>query len=92
MNLNQVTRIVKLLAIIGLALLIFSSTAHSKVYEKEIDKYCKYYKYDDCMLVKSIIWHETNFKEKAYNPELSGSYGLMQVQCDTAKMMGLKYG
>lgn len=47
--------------------------------------------YKDCNLVSAIINKESSYNEKAFNPEVSGSYGLMQVQCTTAKLLGLKY-
>lgn len=81
--------VIKVLTLIGLFLLI--KAAQAKVQESEIDKYCSYYKYEDCALVKAIIWHESMYKASAKNEELTGSYGLMQVQCSTARWMGLKF-
>lgn len=79
--------------LIGLLFYLFSlNIVEAKISESKIDSYCQRYKYKDCTLIKSIIWHETGFNEKAYNPERTGSYGLMQIQCSTAKMIGLKYG
>ena len=43
-----------------------------------------------CALVEAIIEQESNFNPKAFNPEKTGSYGLMQVQCDTARRLGMK--
>lgn len=70
---------------------LFSGILLANISPNKINKYCNYYEFDDCNLVKSIIKNESNFNPKAFNPEKSGSYGLMQVQCTTAKMMGLKY-
>ena len=47
--------------------------------------------YRDCNLVSAIIKKESGYDTEAYNPEVTGSYGLMQIQCATAKRMGLKY-
>lgn len=69
-----------------------NAKAATRVSEQEIEKWCEYYKYKDCELVKSIIWKESAFNPSVYNDEKTGSYGLMQIQCSTAKMMGLKYG
>ena len=82
--------IIKLLTLMSLFLLV--NNAQAKVTESEIQKYCDYYNYKDCALVKAIIWHESMFRASAKNEELTGSYGLMQIQCSTARMMGLKYG
>jgi len=84
--------LMRLIGAIALAYLIWLNVAKGAVPEHKIDQYCNYYKYDNCELVKSIIWHETNFNEMGFNPEKTGSYGLMQIQCSTAKMVGLKYG
>lgn len=47
--------------------------------------------YKDCNLVSSIIKRESDYDSQAFNPEASSSYGLMQIQCATAKNVGLKY-
>ena len=47
--------------------------------------------YDDCTLVSALIFKESKYNSKAFNPEVTGSYGLMQVQCATARYMGLKF-
>ena len=72
-------------------LFILCLNTHAKVNTSEIDKACVRYNAIDCDLVKAIVWHESNNNELAFNPERSGSYGLGQVQCTTAKMLGLKY-
>jgi soluble lytic murein transglycosylase-like protein len=57
--------------------------AHNEQY---VLKTCsKIYK-GDCGLIASIAYVESKYKTKAFNPE--GSYGLMQIRCSTAKMMG----
>ena len=48
--------------------------------------------YKDCDLVTAIVRKESTFNSESYNSELTGSYGLMQIQCSTAKERGLKYG
>ena len=63
-----------------------------KVTGKQIEQYCEYYRYDNCLLVKTLIQIESSFNERSYHPEKSGSYGLMQIQCSLAKQLGLKYG
>lgn len=42
----------------------------------------------DCDLVVAIAFAESSFIPTKYNPE--GSYGLMQVQCGTARFLGYK--
>ena len=51
----------------------------------EIERWCKKYKYDKCELVQAIIKSESSYNPNAFVDEKSGSYGLMMVQCDTAK-------
>ena len=57
-----------------------------------IESACLRYNAIDCALVHAIVAQESGYNEKAYNNEKSGSYGLMMVQCTTARLMGLKYG
>ena len=58
--------------------------------KQQIDRYCKYYKYKDCRLIHSLIKVESSYASHGFNPEDTGSYGLMQIQCATAKGKGLK--
>ncbi len=51
----------------------------------EIDRWCEMYEYDNCALVKSIAIRESSLNPLAFHSEKSGSYGLMQIQCDVAK-------
>ena len=59
--------LMRLIGAIALAYLIWLNVAKGAVPEHKIDQYCNYYKYDNCELVKSIIWHETNFNEMGFN-------------------------
>lgn len=67
--------------------------------DQDVINLCKKYKEtpelsafkDDCKLLASIARIESTYNVERYNSELSGSYGLLQIQCTTAKMMGLKY-
>ena len=67
-----------------------------EVITKDVDKWCKYYQYDNCELVHAIIKSESGYNPTSFVDEKSGSYGLMMVQCDTAKdprlEAPLKYG
>lgn len=49
------------------------------------------YKYDRCTLLVAMAYQESSYDEHQYNPEKSGSFGLLQIQCKTAKELGLKY-
>ena len=77
--------------VIVLLLAICYNEANGTTLE-DIDRWCKAYKHEDCALVKSIIRKESGMNPNAFHPEKTGSYGLMQVQCSTAKLVGLKYG
>lgn len=72
---------------IFLSVLFISKLSYSKTTETVINKCSKMYK-GDCSLVASIAYVESNYNPTAYNPE--GSYGLMQIRCSTARMMGMK--
>lgn len=69
------------------------------ILEEDVLNICHHYKNkkefynfkDNCVIIASIVRAESSFKVESYNPEKSGSYGLMQIQCSTAKHMGLKY-
>lgn len=69
--------------------ILFISVAKGTTPE-EIEKYCRYYEYDKCELVQAIVKTESGFNPKAFMDEKSGSYGLMQIQCTTAKDSRLK--
>jgi hypothetical protein len=71
---------------IFVSVLFFSKFSFSKTPETVIKKCSKMYK-GDCSLVASIAYVESQYNPIAYNPE--GSYGLMQIRCSTAKMMGM---
>lgn len=45
--------------------------------------------YRDCTLLSAIIMKESSYNTRSFNPEKTGSYGLMQIQCATAKDRGL---
>ena len=82
---------IMMMATIMVAGWIWISNAYGKTISQDnILKICKEYGYDNCKLVKAIAWVETNNKPGDYNPELSGSYGLMQIQCDTARVVNFK--
>jgi len=56
-----------------------------------IDSLCNKYEFSNCLLVESIIHTESRGNPLTYNPEKSGSYGLMQIQLSTARHLGLRY-
>lgn len=58
---------------------------------EEVLKWAKSYEYSRPRLLEAIIQRESGFNPLLFNKEKSGSYGLMQIQCDTAKARGLKY-
>jgi len=85
--------------IILLSCLTSFSVFSGKITEGRIEKICKHYKTKvefrdfkySCNLILSLAFVESRYKPYVFNPEKTGSYGLMQIQCDTAKMVGLKY-
>lgn len=52
---------------------------------QEVRRWVDMYDYSRPLLVQAIIKKESSFNPLAFNPEKSGSYGLMQIQCDLAK-------
>lgn len=75
-----------------LLVICFIGEAKGEILSKEeMVKICKHYKYHNCNLVAALVAKESSGRIKIKNPENSGSYGLMQIQCDTAKARGLKY-
>lgn len=68
-----------------LALLAMTGFTYAKTQEDVIKACLKVYK-GDCGLIASIAYIESRYNPQAYNPE--GSYGVMQVKCSTARMMG----
>jgi len=54
-----------------------------------IVKICKKHKYHDCDLVVSIMTVESGLRPWAYNSKSVGAYGLGQIQCPTARFMGM---
>ena len=51
---------------------------------------CKEVKAEDCKLVKAIVKIESNFNPKAITFDNRPNYGLMQIQCPTARSVGFK--
>jgi hypothetical protein len=72
-------------------LLVLIGEAYSKVQISSIREICNHYEYKDCNLVLAIAQKESTRNPNSYHKEKSGSYGLMQIQCSTAKDRGLKY-
>lgn len=72
-----------------LVFLLISMTGlvHARSQEFVLKTCSKIYK-GDCGLIASIAFEESKYKTSAYNPE--GSYGLMQVKCSTARMIGFR--
>jgi hypothetical protein len=68
-----------------------SATANYATTPEEIANWAKTYKYDRPSLLVAIAKKESGLNPLQFNEEKSGSYGLMQIQCDTARQMGLKY-
>lgn len=59
-----------------------------------VDKACKRYKAHDCDLVHAIVFKESSYDtslKKVLDSNMKYSYGLMQVQCPTARQMGLQH-
>jgi soluble lytic murein transglycosylase-like protein len=72
-----------------ITLCLYSFNLFSKIIEKEdIYKICKSKNFYDCNLIIALAEVESNFNAKSYNPEKTGSFGLLQIQCGTAKWMG----
>lgn len=87
--------------ILFMFLIVLTSTkAQAKrLNSNKVIEICKMYKSkdefksfgEDCTLLSAIAKIESAYKTSAYNPEKTGSHGLMQLQCSTAKMVGLKF-
>lgn len=71
---------------------LFYITPSWAITGKAINKICSKEKYDRCGLVVAIANVESGLNALKFNSERSGSYGLLQVQCTTAKQLGLKLG
>lgn len=70
-----------------LFIFVASLSVHARSQEYVLKTCSKIYK-GDCALIASIAYEESKYQVDAFNPE--GSYGLMQVRCSTARMMGFK--
>jgi hypothetical protein len=57
---------------------------------EQVPVVCKQVKFNDCKLIKAIIKVESNFNNKAITFDNRPNYGLMQIQCPTAKSVGFK--
>lgn len=55
-----------------------------------VQQICKNTGFSDCKLVNALAKYESGYKPKKFNPEKTGSMGLLQIQCGTAKMLGYK--
>ncbi len=75
-----------------MVLLGWAHDTWSRVAPDKIYKICsERYNYDRCTLLVAMAFQESNYDEHQYNPEKSGSYGLLQIQCKTSKALGLRY-
>lgn len=70
---------------IVLLILFLLPVAGKATTPQEVRRWAELYDYADPLLVEAIVKKESSFNPLAFNPEKSGSYGLMQVQCDLAK-------
>lgn len=73
-----------------LVLLSLSCIAKTFNHDKIIKECKKQNIFKNCNLVSAIVKTESNYIIKSINPEKTVSYGLMQVQCSTARMLGFK--
>jgi hypothetical protein len=75
-------------SILLMMMLVFSACQMGyarEVSTEEIVSWTSNHQYDKALLVAALAKHESKYNSMKYNPEKSGSYGLMQIQCDTAK-------
>ena len=75
-------------------LALINSMAYGKSPHALVDEACRRYKVKDCDLVHAIVYRESGYdlsKKKILDTNMEFSYGLMQVQCPTARLMGLKF-
>ena len=72
-----------------LTLLILCGFAQAEtVTESTVYQICEEKGFSDCKLVNAIAKWESKYYVRKFNPEKTGSMGLMQIQCGTAKMLG----
>lgn len=79
------------LVILSILLIIISNASAANI--KFVEKMCHRYSAKNCNLVKAIVFAESSFRNITIldsNNKLS--YGMGQIQCDTARMVGLKHG
>ena len=86
--------IVAVLAVIALLHFVFAggvAQASTRISHSVILKHCKEFDYHDCNLVSAIVKKESSYMPKALNKKDGdfGSFGIMQVQCSTARMLGM---
>ncbi len=77
-----------------LALLLLAITFNVLAVDKDlVDRACAAYEFDDCPLIHAIVWTESSYKSpKVMDTNNRYSYGPMQIQCETARDVGLKFG
>jgi hypothetical protein len=73
------------LAILLFMVFVTAMTKADVVTKEEIVAWSQKYNYDKPLLVVAIADAESKYNPRKFRDELSGSYGLMQVQCQTAK-------
>lgn len=60
--------------------------------EAIVDAACKKYKATNCTLIHAMVWTESNYRSvTVMDTNDKRSYGPMQVQCETARKVGLKF-
>jgi membrane-bound lytic murein transglycosylase MltF len=74
--------------ILILALIYAFQNAEAKqISPTTVSQICKDIGFSNCKLIKALVQYESGFNTKAYNSEKTGSFGLVQIQCGTAKWM-----
>jgi hypothetical protein len=80
-----------------LGFLSIFSLAQANIKSKEeiksiVDHACERYEFDNCKLVHAIVHRESSYASpKVMDTNDKYSYGPMQIQCPTARDMGLKF-
>lgn len=70
-------------------LMFLSFTTFAKTLsERDVYRICKDKNFKDCSLIVALAKAESNFNPAHFNPEKTGSVGLLQIQCGTAKWLG----
>lgn len=72
-------------------LISFKTYSQEKISVEFIKKMCEKHNASNCTIIQAMSWVENRYRNVTVTDNGSLSYGPLQIKCDTARMVGLKF-